>query len=490
MSKISLFNSLVKYRSLQDFTPFDDNTVRMYSCGPTVYNYAHIGNMRAFLFADLLQRVLRVVGKYNVKWVMNITNIDDKTIRDSAVGSAEWLPEMGTQTNDGKQNLLLFTDYFEKSFLEDISKLGIKPEHFFAMPKATEYISQMQDLIRSIVDKGIGYISDGSVYFSVSEWRKTDEYGKLYNIDFNNFRSGVRIDADEYEREDVSDFVLWKAKKPNEPHWDFEINGQQCPGRPGWHIECSAMEKELLGLPFDIHTGGVDLKFPHHEDEIAQSKAGYGIEPTAFWCHNEFLEVEGEKMSKSKGNFFTLRELLNKGIDPLDIRFAMFSVHYRSVYNFTFDGLKAASKARIRIQDYIYELFSTGNNKSVNGETIINFKDKIFNHLANDLHTPYALSEIFTFINSYPAKSLDDKAREEAIKLFRDLNDIFDVWIIGKKIEEKIEIPQEIIALAEQRLRVKSVKDFAEADKLRQIILDSGYILKDTKDSYVIEKKD
>ena len=279
--QIKLYNSLTK--TTESFQPVESNVVKMYSCGPTVYNYAHIGNMRAFLFADILQRVLRVVGEYPVRWVMNITNIDDKTIRDSALNATTWTSEMGSQSDDPIDNLLKFTDFYTQSFIEDINILGIKAEDFEAMPRATDYIEQMKGLITDLFNKGLAYVSEGSVYFNVNKWRQVDTYGKLFKIDFENFKPGTRVDTDQYEREQASDFALWKLKKPGEPFWSFDLDGQNCDGRPGWHIECSVMEKEILGLPFDIHTGGVDLKFPHHEDEIAQSKAGYGIEPTAFW---------------------------------------------------------------------------------------------------------------------------------------------------------------------------------------------------------------
>jgi cysteinyl-tRNA synthetase len=354
------------------------------------------------------------------------------------------------------------------------------------MPKATEYIPQMQDLIRKIIENGIGYVAGGSVYFNVNEWRKRDVYGKLFRIDFEQFRAGVRIDADEYEREQVSDFVLWKGRKENEPYWEFDIEGQNCDGRPGWHIECSAMEKVLLGLPFDIHTGGIDLKFPHHEDEIAQSKAGYGIEPTAYWCHNEFLEVEGEKMSKSKGNFFTLRSLLDKNIDPLDIRFAMLSSHYASTYNFTFDGIGAARKGRFRIQEYIYSLHNeTEGNENVDIEELTN---EVFAELANDLHTPKALGKLFTFINNNLPEKFNRQAKLELISFFTQINRIFDIWDIGARKDEKTEMPAELIEFAELRISAKKAKNFAEADRLRDEIKKAGYLIKDTKDSYIIEK--
>jgi cysteinyl-tRNA synthetase len=478
---IKLLNSLS--RQVEDFKPIDGNVVRMYSCGPTVYNFAHIGNMRAFIFADLLQRVLRTVGEYDVKWAMNITNIDDKTIRDSSPGSGLWKDEMGTQTEDPKENLRMFTDYYEMHFLKDISELGINTDHFYALPKATEYIPQMQELIRMIVDNGFGYVSAGSVYFNVNEWRKEHTYGRLKKIDFDNFRTGARIDTDQYERDQVSDFVLWKAKKKGEPSWEFEINGEQCPGRPGWHIECSSMEYELLGIPFDIHTGGIDLKFPHHEDEIAQSHAGYGIDPTAFWCHNEFLEVEGQKMSKSIGNFFTLRDLMAKGIDPLDIRFAIMSAHYSSTYNFTFNGVEAARKARLRIQDYIYSLLDDSEGKS--SPDISELKNNVFAELGNDLHTPKALAHIFTFINENPASELDKDSKQAALEFFRKLNDIFSVWDFSPKKEI---IPDHIKVMAQKRFDAKKRKDFALADEMRNKIQEEGYIIKDGKDTFTIEK--
>lgn len=481
--KISLYNSLE--RNIVPFEPVESGKVKIYSCGPTVYNYAHIGNMRAFLFADLLQRVMRVVGEYEVKWVMNITNIDDKTIRDSAVGSEQWKPGMGVQTEDPMQNLLKLTDFYQKAFTDDISVLGIEPEHFYAMPKATDYIPGMQDLIKILIEKGLAYPSEGSFYFNVSEWRKRDTYGKLFKIDFDNFISGTRIDSDQYDREQASDFALWKARKEGEPYWDFRINDDNFPGRPGWHIECSVMEKEILGLPFDIHTGGVDLKFPHHEDEIAQSKAGYDLEPTNFWCHNEFLEVEGQKMSKSLGNFFTVRDLISKNIEPLDIRYLMLSTHYSSVLNFTFDGIQASRKARLRVQEYIYELFS--NNTGINKPDIMDFREKVLSKLSNDLHTPHALGTLFKFINSNPAKDLDLESKTNLIKLFELLNKVFAVWKLEPKPEEQILIPQEIIDLAEKRVIAKKEKNFKLCDEIREQIKSSGYLVKDTRDGFEIE---
>ena len=485
--EIYLNNSLSK--KVEIFTPLYENEVSMYSCGPTVYNYAHIGNMRAFLFADLLQRVLRVVGKYDIKWVMNITDIDDKTIRDSRLGSEAWLPEMGEQTDVPLDNLHKLTEFYQDSFLDDISKLGIDVEHFYALPAATDFIEEMQELIKLIKERGYAYISGGSVYFDVTKWRKDDVYGKLFKIDFDNFRAGERVDADEYEKESVSDFVLWKEKKDGEPFWDFEIDGINCPGRPGWHIECSAMEYELLGLPFDIHTGGVDLKFPHHEDEIAQSKAGYGCEPTNYWLHNDFLEVEGQKMSKSAGNFFTVRELLEKGLDPIDIRFAMLSAHYRTKYNFTFSGVEAQKKARRRIQEFIWMILDDSVQDGEISYDTDKLRHDVFSELANDLHTPKALAHLFTFINSVEAASLNSETKLNLLAFFNEVNLIFEAFSFESQPKEINEIPEEVVKLAEARLQARRERDYSKSDELRKSIDDLGWIIKDAKDSYELIRK-
>ena len=491
--KIKLYNSLSK--KIEDFTPINPEEIKIYSCGPTVYTYAHIGNMRAFLFADLLQRTLQTVGNYKVKWVMNITNIDDKTIRDSKIGSDVWNEKIGKQTNEPLQNLLQFTQFYEDEFIADIEKLGIDKNDFFAMPRATDYIAEMQQLIKKLYEKKLAYPAEGSIYFNVTKYRKTDIYGKLFKIDFDNFKAGLRVDTDQYEREQVSDFVLWKEKKEDEPFWDFEIDDKNYQGRPGWHTECSAMSEKLFGLPFDIHTGGVDLKFPHHEDEIAQSKAGYGVEPVNYWCHNEFLEVEGTKMSKSAGNFFTLRDLLDKRIEAIDVRFAMLSVHYRTKYNFTFDGISAARKARLRVQEYIYSLIDLldsfqhcGKHSEIKSEKIIELKNSIYSELANDLHTPKALAHLFSFINNNSATVLNKDEQFDFLSLIFDLNNIFRTWDFEKKVETVNEIPENITQLANQRLQAKKDKNFAEADRLRNEIISLGYQILDTKEGFEISQ--
>ncbi|MBL8005871.1 MAG: cysteine--tRNA ligase [Candidatus Kapabacteria bacterium] len=484
--KIQLYNTLSK--SIESFSPLNEQ-VGMYSCGPTVYNYVHIGNLRSFLFADTMQRVLKTVGNYDVRWVMNITDIDDKTIRDSAIGSPTWNPLIGEQTNDVHKNLSMLTEFYTSEFLRDIADIGIDTTQIHSMPRATKFIPQMQELITKIYENGFAYIADGSVYFNVEKWQDHAHYGQLFTIDKTEFKKGVRIDADEYEREHVSDFVLWKAKKDNEPSWEYHLDGQILDGRPGWHIECSAMEYELLGLPFDIHTGGLDLRFPHHEDEIAQSKAGYGIDPTVFWCHNEFLLVEGKKMSKSLGNFFTLRDLVQKGYDPNDVRFYMISAHYRSLFNFTFEALDASVKGRIRIQEFIDTLLETTSFKeNATIEDINELETKMMVAFANDLHVPKALSTLFIFINNFDFLSLTLQRQQLLLQLFSKLNAIFSVFRLEKLEKPVDEIPEEIKELAAQRDKAKRNKDYALADSLRATILERGYTINDASDGYILVK--
>lgn len=483
---IQLFNTLTK--SIDTFTPLHE-TIGFYTCGPTVYNYVHIGNLRSFLFADTMQRVLRTVGNYDVQWVMNITDIDDKTIRDSAIGSSSWNPLIGKQSNDVHENLSMLTEFYTSEFLRDISDIGIDISQIHSLPRATKFIPQMQELITKIYDNGYAYIADGSVYFNVEKWQDHAHYGQLFTIDKTEFKKGVRIDADEYERENVSDFVLWKAKKDNEPSWEYQLDGQILDGRPGWHIECSAMEYELLGLPFDIHTGGLDLRFPHHEDEIAQSKAGYGIDPTVFWCHNEFLLVEGKKMSKSLGNFFTLRDLLQKGYDPKDVRFYMISAHYRSLFNFTFEALDASVKGRIRIQEFIDSILETTSFvEHSHLDDIVALETKMLESFAEDLHVPKALSALFVFINNFDFSTLSSQRQQRLIQLFSKLNTIFSVFRLEKEEKAVEEIPDDIKELAAQRDIAKRNKEYTLADSIRTTILERGYTINDVTDGYILVK--
>lgn len=498
MMRLNFYNTLTKAKD--GLSPNNGVQVRMYSCGPTVYNVVHLGNLRSFLTADVIQRTIRVIGGYPVLWVMNITDIDDKTIRDSATGSGAWLSEMGVQTTDPMENLRLFTAYYIRQFHATLSQFGIDITDFYAQPRATDYIEPMQQMVREIHKAGFAYVREGSVYFDVNAYSREHEYGQLYTIDRENFKEGVCIDADEYDRDSVSDFVLWKAHKPGEPAWDFVwADGTNLRGRPGWHLECSAMSKEIFKtLPFDIHTGGVDLRFPHHEDELAQCCAAhYGTGETpqpftgqsAFWIHNEFLEVEGRKMSKSAGNYYTLQDLIKKGYNPLDVRYAMLGAHYRSVYNFTVEGLKGASAARKRIQEYIWDLLDCAGiaelppEKAGIAET--NPLEGVLNALADDIHTPRALAELHQFIGSHPATGVAPQQALSILSALSLVNGVFNVWTFQGR--PTVNIPQEVINLAEQRLKARAAKDWTASDVLRDAISAMGWTVLDTRDGYKLE---
>ncbi len=326
---ISLYNTLS--RQLEEFKPLEGNTVRMYTCGPTVYAFAHIGNFRTFLFQDILRRYLKYAG-YQVEHVINLTDVDDNTIRES---KAAGLP------------LREYTDKYIQAFLDDRQLLNLEePEH---LVRATDTIPEMLNLIQALVDKGFAYASEGSIYYKVSAF---PEYGKLTHVDFSGVRTGARVDSDKYDKENARDFVLWKAAKEGEPFWDTPFG----PGRPGWHIECSAMSMKFLGETFDIHSGGSDLIFPHHENEIAQSEAASGKLFVKFWVHSEHLIVNGEKMSKSLGNYYTLRDLIHQGFKPSAIRYLLVSVPHRKPLNFTFEGLHQAQQSIDRLRNFRYRL--------------------------------------------------------------------------------------------------------------------------------------
>ena len=316
---------------IEEFIPLEPGQVKMYTCGPTVYDYAHIGNFRAYVFEDLLKRFLLAMG-FKVTHVMNITDVDDKTIRGAKA-----------------KNLSLeeYTKIYTEAFFEDIDTLKILRADYY--PRATQHIPDVVKMIKGLMARGYAYEKDGSIYFDVS---KFPNYGQLAKIKISELKTGVRIDADEYSKDSVQDFALWKKRKEGEPYWETELG----PGRPGWHIECSVMSTKYLGETFDIHCGGVDNIFPHHENEIAQSEAYTGKKFVNYWLHCHHLIVEGEKMSKSKGNFYTLRDLTSRGVDPLDLRYLLLATHYRKMLNFTFDGLRQAGAARRRLYDFIYEL--------------------------------------------------------------------------------------------------------------------------------------
>ncbi|HXM62612.1 MAG TPA: cysteine--tRNA ligase [Terriglobales bacterium] len=369
-----LYNTLSG--KVEEFRPLLDNEVRMYACGPTVYDYGHIGNLRTFIAVDILRRFLRQSG-YNVRHVMNITDVDDKIIRNSA--------------RDGV-SVKEYTAKYEKAFLEDISALNIEQP---ILVRATEHIPEMAEFIAELQKKGFAYrMEDGSYYFRIA---KFPAYGKLSKKDFAGMEDGARVDVDEYEKDSARDFALWKAPKPGETSWETEIG----PGRPGWHIECSVMAMEELGETFDLHAGGEDLIFPHHENEIAQSEALTGKPFAHFWFHVRFLLVEGEKMSKSLGNFYTLRDLVLKGHKPSSIRFLLASVPYRNQLNFTFDGLKQAAVSVERLRNFQSRLtggqFPEGATESM-AELARETAERMRAGMDDDLNTAQAQAAIFDMV--------------------------------------------------------------------------------------------
>ncbi len=454
---LHFFNTLT--HRLEPFAPLDENKVRMYSCGPTVYNYVHIGNLRSFTFQDILRRYLRCRG-YEVYHVMNVTDVDDKIIRDSIKAG---------------QSIGEYTAQYRTSFKEDAATLRLEsPER---VTPATEHIGEMIELIRLLDEKGHTYESKGSTYFRIQSF---PEYGKLSKLDASGIQAGARVEQDEYEKDELRDFALWKASKPGEPVWDSTFG----PGRPGWHIECSAMAMKYLGESFDIHTGGVDLVFPHHENEIAQSEAATGKPFVRFWLHAEHLLVDNRKMSKSDGNFYTLRDLLGKGFSAESIRYLLASVPYRKQINFTIDGLKASQTAIERLRNFQRRLeeggFPDGRNPLV-----IEFADAACKNfiagMDDDLNTAQALAAVFEFIRDVNTKM---DAREFHADNVADANrvlELFDAIFDVLKTEESGQVPsEEIEALIAERIAARKARDFIRSDAIRDGLKARGVILEDT----------
>ncbi len=454
---LRLYNTMS--RQLENFEPIKDNHVRMYTCGPTVYDFSHIGNLRTFLFEDILRRTLRHFG-YSVTQVMNLTDIDDKTIRGAL---------------ESDVSLREYTDPFVEAFFEDLATLRIEPaEHY---PRATDYIPQMEQLVQKLLDDGTAYESDGSIYFRVGSF---PTYGKLSGAKIQGNLAGARIDADEYEKEDVRDFVLWKASKEGEPSWETAFG----PGRPGWHIECSAMAMSLLGQTFDIHTGGVDNIFPHHENEIAQSEGATGVPFANLWMHAEHLSVENEKMAKSRGNFFTLRDLIEKGFDPVVLRYLLISVPYRQKLNFTFDGLHAASQAIERICNAKRRLDNSPAmaEGSMAIDVVTSFQKDFRKALGDDLNTARALAALHTLmrqINTALDSSGISQTVRDALDIALDEADSV-LSIFDRPSEESSSDDAEIAALVAERFQARADKEWARADAIRDQLTEMGIVIEDT----------
>ncbi len=456
---ICFFNTLTRKKEV--FKPLEAGKVKMYTCGPTVYDYAHIGNFRAFLFEDLLKRWLVHRG-FNVTHVMNLTDIDDKTIKGSQ-----------------KQQVPLkqYTDFYVKAFFEDIKALNIEPADVY--PRATEHIPEMVALIKTLMSKGYAYRGeDGSIYYAIG---KFPDYGKLSKIKPADLKAGARVSQDEYAKEEAQDFALWKAWTPEDGDvfWETELGK----GRPGWHIECSAMSMKYLGETFDIHCGGVDNMFPHHENEIAQSEAATGKKFVNYWLHNEHLLVEGKKMSKRFGNFYTLRDLLAKGYDPIAIRYLLMSTHYRQQFNFTFEGLESAKGAIDRLKNFVRRLHET-EGKDSKGK-VAGLTEKLEacfgGSMDDDLDIGMALASLFDFVREIN-NLLDDNmvSKQEAADVGGLMMRIDEVLGVIGKVEVEEALPADIDALVQKREEARKAKNWKEADAIRSQLKSMGIVLEDT----------
>jgi cysteinyl-tRNA synthetase len=487
---LKLFNTLS--RSVQEFTPLASPKVGMYCCGPTVYDFAHIGNWRTFVFADLVRRYLEFKN-FQVTHVINITDIEDKIIK---------------RVRETKTTLPEFTQKFETAFFEDLKTLNCLLPH--QTPRATEHIPEIISLIEKLIARGIAYkASDGSVYFSIEKYRGCGcNYGQLLKLNFDEMRAGERVKSDEYAKESIADFALWKSRVPDdgEIFWRSPFGE----GRPGWHIECSAMSMKILGASFDLHLGGEDLIFPHHEDEIAQSEGATQKPFVKYWMHGAHLLVEGKKMSKSLGNFFTLRDLLAKGFIGREVRYLLLTAHYRETFNFTLEGLAGAKSALARIDECVSKLREVAANHKKAQEPENEIIEKFTEALNDDLNISRAWAVVFDWIRekntwlltefvteSESVHSLVSKSpasgeeahmasilatrqtcAARAASALATWNKIDSVLGIGTKSET--EIPAEILALAEARVAAKKSKDFKRADEIRGELKLKGWAVEDT----------
>jgi cysteinyl-tRNA synthetase len=455
----TVFNTLSRQK--EQFIPLHKDKVGMYTCGPTVYNFPHIGNYRAYAFGDLLKRYLRFKG-FKVTHVMNITDVDDKTIRDSR--------KEGVSLRD-------FTTRYTQAFFEDLQALRITDADTFC--RATDHIQEMISIVSRLLEKGMAYKGeDGSVYFKVSAF---DHYGKLAHLDLEALKAGAsgRVKSDEYTKENAHDFALWKAYSDEDGDvvWDAPFGR----GRPGWHIECSAMSSRFLGDTFDIHTGGVDLIFPHHQNEIAQSEGASGKPFVKYWMHNEWLLVDGEKMSKSKGNFYTLRDLLKRGFSPLAVKYVLVSSHYRQQLNFTFDGVKAAESAIERLQNLIVALQQTkaGRSDGTTAELVGALKSGFEEAMDDDLNVSEGLAVLFDFVKEVNGKLGQGDVGLQDAKIYldalKDIDSVFGVMSFDQK-----RLDEEIDVLVQKREEARKKRDFKTSDSIRDELKAKGIVLEDT----------
>lgn len=455
---LRFYNTLT--RTSEEFVPLEDNHVRMYTCGPTVYNFAHIGNFRAYIFEDLLRRYLKFRG-YRVTQVMNLTDVDDKTIRAS---------------RENKIPLREYTKRYKDAFFEDLQALNIERAEFY--PAATDHIPDMIALIQRLFERGLAYRSeDGSVYFSIERFKN---YGRLAHLDMSGLRAGARVSHDEYDKENVADFALWKAwdEEDGDVWWDSPWGR----GRPGWHIECSAMSMRYLGETFDIHTGGVDNIFPHHEDEIAQSEGATGKPFVRYWLHCAHLVVEGRKMSKSLGNFYTLRDVLHRGYAGREIRYLLLSTHYRQWLNFSFEGLNAARAALQRLDEFRDRL-NEGAGGNVSEVSLPEFgeqaRQRFVEAMDDDLNISGALGVLFDLVRD-GHRAMDEKILKPAEA--RGILALLDDWdrVLGVLTSREEVAPPEVLELARLREEARKAKNWSEADRLREELAARGWSVQDT----------
>jgi cysteinyl-tRNA synthetase len=487
---LHLYNTLTN--KIEEFAPSQDNTVRMYDCGPTVYDYGHIGNFRTFVAVDILRRFLLQSG-FKMKQVMNITDVDDKIIRNAA---------------REHKSVQEYTRKFEEAFFEDMQMLNLeRPE---LVVRATEHIQDMAEFIRKLEEKGYAYrTEDGSYYFRIA---KFPEYGKLSKKDFSGMEVGARVDVDEYDKDNARDFALWKAPKEGEAFWESPIG----PGRPGWHIECSVMSTKYLGPSFDLHAGGEDLAFPHHENEIAQSEALTGQTFARFWMHVRFLLVEGKKMSKSEGNFFTLRDLLLKGHKPSAIRYLLTSVPYRKQLNFTMQGLEQAAHSVGRLRDFKARIeiakLEPGANQSIQ-ELAARTRSEMRAAMEDDLNTARALGAMFDMVREANTAADRNELRQDdkasLLAALQQFDEIFAVlkdddaakmahaaeWAKAHGLLEQSNLSanqisdKEVERLIAERTAAKKARDFARSDAIRAQLTEAGIIVEDTKDGIRWKRK-
>lgn len=467
---LSLYNT--ESRRKEVLTPIRHNHIRMYTCGPTVYNFAHIGNFRTYVFEDLLRRTIKFFGM-KITQVMNLTDVDDKTIKGAIA-----------------QNITLdeFTQPFKDAFFEDLKTLNIEPvEHY---PAATDYIAEMIEMIHTLIAKGFAYKSaDGSIYYAISKFPR---YGCLSHLKLEDLQCGAseRVAADEYEKDNVSDFVLWKAYDPERDgkiFWESPFG----PGRPGWHLECSAMAIKILGETIDIHVGGIDNMFPHHENEIAQSEACSGHQFVKLWMHSEHLIVDNKKMSKSLGNFFTLRDLLNKGYTGTQVRYMLLQTHYKTQLNFTVAGLESVKVSLQRLQDFILRMgeIKQGESSGLVQPALDHAYQVFAASLADDLNISAALAAVFDLLRVINGLCDEGKVgkdeAEKVLALMKRFNTVLGVLSFESAVEE---IPADLEEALARRIEARQQKDWALADTLRDLISARGYIIEDTPQGARLKK--